>query len=131
MALHVGIDTGGTFTDLVVLDDETGVVVVGKRPSTPADPAQAVFDCFEAAGIEPSAVASVTLGTTVGTNALLERRGARVVLLATAGFEDVPMIGRVDKEDPLRPPLGQARAVRRAGRLPRRPRADRRGRRPW
>ena len=45
-------------------------------------------------------LASVTLGTTVGTNALLERRGARVLLLTTAGFEDVPAIGRIDKEDP-------------------------------
>ena len=100
MALHAGIDTGGTFTDLVVLDDETGDLVVAKRPSTPAAPAQAIFDCFEAAGVDTSALASVTLGTTVGTNALLERRGARVLLLTTAGFEDVPAIGRIDKEDP-------------------------------
>ena len=100
MALHVGIDTGGTFTDLVVLDDETGELVVGKRPSTPAAPAQAIFHAFEAAGIEPAAAASVTVGTTVGTNALLERKGGRVLFLTTAGFEDVPMIGRIDKEDP-------------------------------
>src|SRR5262249_1129192 len=74
--------------------------------STPSAPAQAVFDCLDAAGVEASALASVTLGTTVGTNALLERKGARVVLLTTAGFEDVTAIGRIDKEDPydLRPP---------------------------
>ena len=100
MALHVGIDTGGTFTDLVVLDDVTGRLEVGKRPSTPAAPAQAVFHAFEAAGIEPAAAASVTVGTTVGTNALLERKGGRVLFLTTAGFEDVPVIGRIDKEDP-------------------------------
>jgi N-methylhydantoinase A/oxoprolinase/acetone carboxylase beta subunit len=100
VALHVGVDTGGTFTDFVALDDETGRVVVAKRSSTPDAPAQAVFDCFAAAGVEPAAAASVTLGTTVGTNALLERRGARVVLLTTAGFEDVPAIGRIDKADP-------------------------------
>ena len=100
MTLQVGIDTGGTFTDLVVLDDETGELTVGKRPSTPAAPAEAIFAAFEAAGVEPASAASVTVGTTVGTNALLERRGGRVVFVTTAGFEDVPGIGRIDKEDP-------------------------------
>jgi len=100
VALHVGIDTGGTFTDLVVLDDETGQLTVGKRPSTPTAPAQAIFHAFQAAGVEPAAAASVTVGTTVGTNALLERKGGRVIFATTAGFEDVPVIGRIDKEDP-------------------------------
>ncbi len=100
MALQVGVDTGGTFTDLVVLDDETGEVAVGKRPSTPVAPAQAIFQAFEAAGVEPPDAASVTVGTTVGTNALLERTGGRVLFITTAGFEDVPVIGRIDKEDP-------------------------------
>jgi N-methylhydantoinase A/oxoprolinase/acetone carboxylase beta subunit/N-methylhydantoinase B/oxoprolinase/acetone carboxylase alpha subunit len=100
LPLHAGIDTGGTFTDLVVLDDRTGRVTVAKVPSTPADPAAAIFGSLDAAGIEPASLASVTLGTTVGTNALLERTGARVLLLTTAGFEDVPAIGRIDKEDP-------------------------------
>jgi N-methylhydantoinase A/oxoprolinase/acetone carboxylase beta subunit/N-methylhydantoinase B/oxoprolinase/acetone carboxylase alpha subunit len=100
MALHAGIDTGGTFTDLVVLDDETGRTVVAKVPSTPADPAAAIFRSLDAAGVDPRSLASVTLGTTVGTNALLERKGARVVLLTTAGFEDIAAIGRIDKEDP-------------------------------
>ena len=100
MALHVGIDTGGTFTDLVAVDDETGATLIAKRPSTPEAPADAIFDAFDEAGIDPRAAASVTVGTTVGTNALLERRGARVVLLTTAGFEDVMVIGRIDKRDP-------------------------------
>ncbi|MGI8972956.1 MAG: hydantoinase B/oxoprolinase family protein [Gaiella sp.] len=100
MALHVGVDTGGTFTDLVVLDDQTGQLVIGKRPSTPGAPAAAVFHAFAAAGVEPAGAATVSVGTTVGTNALLERKGARVVFLTTAGFEDVPVIGRIDKQDP-------------------------------
>ncbi len=114
MALHVGIDTGGTFTDLVVLDDTTGTLTVGKRPSTPGSPAAAVFHAFDAAVVEPAAAASVTLGTTVGTTALLERAGARVLLLTTAGFEDVVAIGRIDKEDPydLRRPKPKPFATR-------------------
>jgi N-methylhydantoinase A/oxoprolinase/acetone carboxylase beta subunit/N-methylhydantoinase B/oxoprolinase/acetone carboxylase alpha subunit len=100
MALHVGIDTGGTFTDLVVLDDETGSVVVAKSPSTPADPAVAIFDAFAASGVGPAAAATITLGTTIATNALLERKGARVLYVTTVGFEDLPAIGRIDKKDP-------------------------------
>jgi N-methylhydantoinase A/oxoprolinase/acetone carboxylase beta subunit/N-methylhydantoinase B/oxoprolinase/acetone carboxylase alpha subunit/prolyl-tRNA editing enzyme YbaK/EbsC (Cys-tRNA(Pro) deacylase) len=115
VAHHAGIDTGGTFTDLVVLDDATGRVTVAKQPSTPSAPARAVFDCLAAAGIEPADLASITLGTTVGTNALLERKGARVILLTTAGFEDVTSIGRIDKEDPydLRRPKHEPFVARR------------------
>ena len=98
--LHVGIDTGGTFTDLVAFDDETGILAAGKSPSTPADPARAIFDAFEAAGVDPAAAETIVLGTTVGTNALLERRGAEVIFVTTAGFRDVPIIQRVDKKDP-------------------------------
>lgn len=115
MTLHVGIDTGGTFTDLVALDDETGETWIGKRPSTPGAPASAIFDAFAAAGVDPAKAASVTVGTTVGTNALLERRGARVVLVTTAGFEDISVIGRIDKPDPydLRWPKPRPIAARR------------------
>jgi N-methylhydantoinase A len=88
---RTGIDTGGTFTDFVVR--ERGRVAVHKRLSTPADPAAAVL-----AGLGhlfPEGVAGrVTYGSTVATNALLERRGARVCLVTTRGFEDVIEIGR-------------------------------------
>ncbi len=100
MALHAGIDTGGTFTDLVVLDDETGALVIAKSPSVPDDPAVAIFAALEASGVAPAAAATITLGTTIATNALLERKGARVVYVTTAGFEDLPAIGRIDKKDP-------------------------------
>ena len=100
MALHAGIDTGGTFTDLVVLDDETGRSSSASAPRRRPPRRRRSSTASRRPGSSRRHVASVTLGTTVGTNALLERRGARVLLLATAGFEDVPAIGRIDKEDP-------------------------------
>ena len=100
MTLRVGIDTGGTFTDLVALDEESRRLWIGKRPSTPASPADGIFDAFAAAGLEPDRAGSVVLGTTIATNALLERSGARVLYVTTSGFEDIPTIQRVDKKDP-------------------------------
>lgn len=89
----VGVDTGGTFTDFVCLD--RGGLRVHKRPSTPDDPARAVLEGLrELLGGRPAAGARITYGSTVATNAVLERRGARVVLLTTEGFEDVLEIGR-------------------------------------
>jgi N-methylhydantoinase A len=87
--VRVGIDTGGTFTDFVVR--EGGRVRVHKVLSTPRDPAAAVL-----AGLATvhAAGSRITYGSTVATNALLERRGARVCLVTTAGFEDVIEIGR-------------------------------------
>ena len=92
MSYRVGIDTGGTFTDLVALDG--GAARRGKVPSTPDAPLSAVLEAFDAAGVELADVDLIVLGTTVGTNALIQRRGARVAYLATEGFEDVPFIGR-------------------------------------
>jgi N-methylhydantoinase A/oxoprolinase/acetone carboxylase beta subunit/N-methylhydantoinase B/oxoprolinase/acetone carboxylase alpha subunit len=98
--LRAGIDTGGTFTDLVLLDEGTGALTVAKRPSSPADPARAVFDTFAAVGVAPADLVSMVIGTTIATNAMIERRGAEVVYVTSAGFEDIPTIGRIDKEDP-------------------------------
>lgn len=89
-ALLLGIDTGGTFTDFVLITADG--IAVHKEPSTPADPSQAVRT-----GIDKLAGGSrlrVVHGSTVATNALLERRGARAALITTAGFEDVLEIGR-------------------------------------
>jgi N-methylhydantoinase A len=90
----VAVDTGGTFTDLVLLDG--GRLERLKVPSTPADPSQAVLDGL--ARILPEGTRFTLLhGSTVATNALLERRGARVALVTNAGFEDVIEIGRQNR----------------------------------
>jgi N-methylhydantoinase A len=86
---RVAIDTGGTFTDCVWI--EAGELRVRKLASTPRDPGQALLDAIAQTG--PSA-SEVRHGTTVGTNALLERTGARVAFVTTAGFEDTIVIGR-------------------------------------
>jgi N-methylhydantoinase A len=90
--LRVGIDTGGTFTDLVAVWD--GGSSRAKVASTPDDPVQAVLAAIETAGLDPAEIDLLVVGTTLGTNALLQRRGARVAYLATKGFEDVPFIQR-------------------------------------
>lgn len=92
----VGIDTGGTFTDLVAIAG--GELRVLKLPSTPQDPAQAVI-----AGLKEIlggvAAAAVTYSSTVATNALLEKKGARVALIVDAGFEDLIEIGRQNRTE--------------------------------
>ena len=93
--LHVGVDVGGTFTDLVALGDRG--IVTAKVPSTPADQSEGVMNCLAEAGIDGSDVTSFAHGMTVATNALLERRGARTALITTEGFRDVIEIGRQDR----------------------------------
>ena len=101
MAYRMGIDTGGTFTDLVAVDPAGGGRLhVAKVPSTPAAPGRAVFDALAGSGIPVEELSLLVLGTTLGINAVLERRGARVLYLTTDGFQDVPFIQRIDKKDP-------------------------------
>ena len=88
--LHIAIDTGGTFTDCVWV--ERGRVRMLKVFSTPADPSQAIVEALKKIGQRASTV--LLHGTTVGTNTLLQRKGARVALVTTAGFEDAIEIGR-------------------------------------
>ncbi len=97
MSVRAGVDTGGTFTDLVVLDEETGELRMSKVLSTPDHPSRAVFGSFAKAGIATNDVSSFVHGTTVATNALIERRGARVALLTTDGFRDILRIQRVTR----------------------------------
>ena len=103
---RLGIDTGGTFTDFVWLDDD-GRVRLHKQLSSPHDPAQSILGGVDLLGVPPDA--EVVHGSTVATNALLERRGARTALITTAGFADVLAIGRQNRPDlydlvPQKPP---------------------------
>ena len=110
----VGIDTGGTFTDLVAI--VAGELRVHKLPSTPHDPAQAVIAGLEAI-LGGAPADAVTYSSTVATNALLEKKGARVALLVDAGFEDLIEIGRQNRTElyalaPERPEPLVPRALR-------------------
>jgi N-methylhydantoinase A len=97
MATRIGIDVGGTFTDLIFYDDDSGEIVVGKASTTPAAPEQGVLSLVGEIPVDRSRL--FLHGTTVGLNALLERRGATVGLLATRGFRDVLEIRRGDRAD--------------------------------
>jgi N-methylhydantoinase A len=97
MTFRAGVDTGGTFTDLVALDEETGEIRMTKVLSTPSRPSQAVFDSFQKAGLDTTEISYFVHGTTVATNALVERKGAEVALLTTDGFRDILRIQRVTR----------------------------------
>ncbi|MBV8863894.1 MAG: hydantoinase/oxoprolinase family protein [Acidobacteriaceae bacterium] len=88
--MRIAIDTGGTFTDCVYASRD-GLQIL-KIPSTPADPAKALLQAIDT--VAPNNASEVRHGTTVGTNALLERKGARVAFVTTGGFEDTMAIGR-------------------------------------
>src|SRR2546422_11430911 len=98
--MRVGVDVGGTFTDLVAVDED-GEIDVRKVVTTPEDPSVGMFRAIETAGRgeggRATAIELLVHGTTIATNALLERRGARGVLLTTRGFEDLPWLRRQDR----------------------------------
>ena len=96
---RIGVDSGGTFTDIALVEEATGRVAVWKVPSTPDDPSRAIADgvaegLATAAGATPAAATYFGHGTTVATNALIQGRGARVGLVTTDGFRDLLEIGR-------------------------------------
>src|SRR5215218_4125148 len=100
---RVGIDIGGTFTDLVLIDDASGSRAVGKVLTSPEDPSQAVeeglVDLLEQEGVAAAQLGTVIHGTTLVTNALIERRGVSTALLTTEGFRDAVAIGTEHRYD--------------------------------
>ena len=101
MATRIGVDIGGTFTDLIFYDDETGAEIIGKVPTTPENPDEGVISAVRES-LSPEQIANSHYflhGTTVGLNSLLERRGAKVGMLCTKGFRDVLEIRRADRDE--------------------------------
>src|SRR3954454_12693088 len=97
MAWMIGVDVGGTFTDFFAFDDTDDRIVLHKVPSTPANPAQAVIAGLRELirhGVDLGAITRLSHGTTVATNALIQRRGGKVALVVTEGFRDLIEIGR-------------------------------------
>ncbi len=101
--VRIGVDTGGTFTDVVAVDEETGQSTTTKTPSTPADPAEGfltgVRKVLAALGVEGGAITAVSHGTTVATNQLLEGKLDRIGFITTEGYESVLEIARQSVPD--------------------------------
>jgi N-methylhydantoinase A len=125
--MRIGIDVGGTFTDVIGIDDR-GRITVRKTYTTPADPSEGVVTGIDKLAKAANATAKLVVhGTTIGTNALIERKGVKAGLLTTAGFRDVLEIGRVqrpaealydftvDTVEPLVPRARRLEAVERIG----------------
>ncbi len=100
---RLGIDTGGTFTDLISLDEATGEIGTVKVPSTPSAPSEAPLDALRRSGLAPEEIGRIVLGTTIATNARLQKKGATVLYVGTEGVEDVPIIGRIDRKEAYNP----------------------------
>ena len=122
MAWRIGVDSGGTFTDICLFDEKSGHIAVWKVPSTPADPSQAVAQGISEALAQVAAQASDVSyfghGTTVATNALIQHRGAATGLITSNGFRDLLEIGRQKRPDLYdlqadKPPALVARRLRR------------------
>jgi len=100
MTQIVGVDVGGTFTDLVLFDPETESVKISKVPSTPENQSFGVMSALDSVGVSLESLDALIHGTTVTTNALLERKVSRVGLITTRGFRDVLELGRRTRPKP-------------------------------
>jgi N-methylhydantoinase A len=101
MAYSVAVDIGGTFTDLVGYEAETGSVIFVKSPTTYGNFVDGVLDCFVKAKLEPRRATFLNHGTTLVINSLIERKGAKAALVTTLGFRDVLEIARGNRPDPF------------------------------
>ncbi len=101
MSYVIAIDIGGTFTDLVACDVETGAVTYTKSPTTYGQLGDAIFDCIRKAALDASEATFIKHGTTLVINALLQRAGAKTALIATKGFRDLLEVGRGNRTQPF------------------------------
>jgi N-methylhydantoinase A len=101
--MRVGVDIGGTFTDVVAYDEKSGEILLAKLLSTPAALEDGVRQGVERAAGDISEVSAVIHGSTVVINAIIERRGAKTALVTTKGFRDVYEIGRINRPDSFNP----------------------------
>jgi N-methylhydantoinase A len=86
--MRVGVEVGGTFTDLVAID-ESGAITVAKVPSVPSAPDEGAFNALLASGVAIAEIEDLAHGSTIATNAVLERKGAKVAFVTTKGFRDI------------------------------------------
>ena len=98
--MRIAVDVGGTFTDVVVLDEQSGALHFDKVETTPSDPCAGVINGIVKTGSDLTGVDIFVHGTTLGLNALLTRSGAELAIITTKGFRDVYLLGRTDR-DPL------------------------------
>ncbi len=105
MSYRLAVDVGGTFTDLLLFDEDAGQLTLAKTLSTPEDPSRGVLTGIRkvarAAGVDPNEISLILHGTTVATNAVLEGNGARVGLITTRGFEQILHVARGQTPGPL------------------------------
>jgi len=98
MGYRLGVDIGGTFTDAILIDEETGAFRISKVSTTPSDPSEGFLHAtdriVDAAKADPASLRYVVHGTTVATNAIIQRKIAKTALITTDGFRDVLEIGR-------------------------------------
>jgi len=97
-SIRFAVDTGGTFTDIVVLDERTGTFTIDKAPTTPGNVLEGLLNVIQKAKIDLAQVGGFFVhGSTTALNALLERKGVKTAYIATRGFRDVPQIGRINR----------------------------------
>src|ERR671923_665923 len=125
--LRIGVDIGGTFTDVVVFDEAKGSLALAKALSTPAELAKGVQEGLGKAALPLHAVSLLIHGSTIVVNAIIERKGAKTALITTQGFRDVYEIGRINRPESFNPRFRKHRPLvprERVFEVPERMRAD-------
>ncbi len=97
--MHVGVDIGGTFTDLIAFDEQTGHLFHAKKPTTHQDLVQGIMECIAKSGLDIRQAQQLIHGSTIAINTVIERTGARTALLTTKGTRDVYFIGRGNRPE--------------------------------